>query len=58
MEKLDLIIFSVVLVVLFILLAIGTLVEFGRMGNEPYDAEKDKGGILSLKKFFGKLLGD
>ncbi len=58
MENLDLIIFSVVLVVLFILLAIGTLAEFGRMGNEPYDAEKDKGGILSLKKFFGKFLGD
>jgi hypothetical protein len=56
MENLDMIIFSIILVVLFVLVGIGTLAEFNRMSNEPYDAEKDKGGILSLKKFIGKFL--
>jgi hypothetical protein len=57
MENLDLIIFSVILVILFILFIIGTLIEFNRMGNEPYDAKKDKGGVVSLKNFIGKFLG-
>jgi hypothetical protein len=56
MENLDLIIFSIILVVLFILFGIGTIAEFNRMSNEPFDAEKDKGGIVSLKNFTGKIL--
>ena len=56
MENLDLIIFTVILVVLFILFAIGTVSEFSRMANEPYDKEKDKGGIMTLKNFIGKIL--
>ncbi len=57
MENLDLIIFSVILIILFVLFIIGTLIEFNRMSNEPYDAEKDKGGVLSLKNFIAKFLG-
>lgn len=56
MENLDLIIFSVILIVLFILLAIGTLAVFNRMSNEPYDSKKNQGGVMSLKKFIGKFL--
>jgi hypothetical protein len=56
MENLDLIIFSIVLVVLFVLLGIGTIAEFSRMGREPYDENKDKGGIMTLKNFIGKIL--
>ena len=56
MENLDIIIFSVILVVLFIIFGIGTIAEFGRMSNEPYDAAKDKGGVETLKNFIGKIL--
>ncbi len=56
MENLDLIIFSIILVVLFILFGIGTIAEFNRMSSEPYDKEKDKGGIVALKNFIGKIL--
>jgi hypothetical protein len=57
MENLDLIIFSGILVLLFILFGIGTLAEFSRMSNETFDAEKNKGGVETLKKFIGKFLG-
>jgi hypothetical protein len=56
MENLDLIIFSVILILLFILFAIGTLAEFSRMSKEKFDANKDKGGVVSLQKFIGKIL--
>jgi hypothetical protein len=56
MENLDLIIFTIVLVLLFILFAIGTIAEFGRMAGEPYDKDKDKGGVMKLKNFIGKIL--
>jgi hypothetical protein len=56
MENLDLIIFTIVLVVLFVLVGIGTIAEFNRMGKEPYDENKDKGGIMTLKNFIGKIL--
>lgn len=57
MENLDLIIFSVILVLLFILFAIGTIAEFSRMSNEPFDPKKNEGGVMTLKKFIGKFLG-
>jgi hypothetical protein len=56
MENLDLLIFSAILVVLFILFGIGTLVEFSRMNREKFDADKDKGGVVSLQNFIGKIL--
>jgi amino acid transporter len=56
MENLDLIIFSAILILLFILFAIGTLAEFSRMSKEKFDENKDKGGVISLQKFIGKIL--
>jgi hypothetical protein len=56
MENLDLVIFSAILVVLFILFGIGTLAEFSKMNNEPFDKEKHKGGVMDLKNFIGKIL--
>lgn len=58
MENLDLIIFSVILVVLFIIFLIGTVAQFNRMSNESFDAAKNKGGVETLKNFLGKFLGD
>jgi hypothetical protein len=55
MENLDLIICTIILVVLFVIFGIATLSEFGRMSNEPYDKDKDKGGVVTLKNFIGKI---
>lgn len=56
MENLDLIIFSIILVVLFIIFGIGTLAEFSRMSNEPFEKDRNKGGVMNLKNFIGKIL--
>lgn len=56
MENLDIIIFTVVLLILFTVFIILTLKEFGKMVNDPTDA-KEIGGVLTLKKFFDKILG-
>lgn len=56
MENLDLIIFSAILVVLFILFGIGTIAEFNRMSTEKFDKDKNKGGVMNLKNFIGKIL--
>jgi hypothetical protein len=55
MENLDLIIFSIILVVLFILFGIGTLAQFSRMSKEEFDKDKNKGGVVTLKNFIGKI---
>lgn len=55
MENLDLIIFSIILVVLFILFGIGTIAQFSRMSNEEFDKDKNKGGVVNLKNFIGKI---
>lgn len=59
MENLDFVIFTAILIVLFVAFAIGaigTLSEFDRMGKETYDPKDDKGGIVALKNFIGKIL--
>jgi hypothetical protein len=56
MENLDLIIFTIVLILLFSAVAIGTIAEFNRMGKELYDEKKDQGGIVSLKNFIGRIM--
>jgi hypothetical protein len=56
MENLDLIIFTIILVVLFIIFGIATLAEFSRMSNDKFDKDKDKGGVMNLKNFIGKIL--
>ncbi len=55
MENLDLIIFSAILVVLFILFGIGTIAQFSRMSKEEFDKDKNKGGVMTLKNFIGKI---
>ncbi len=55
MENLDLIIFSAILVVLFILFGIGTIAQFNRMSKEEFDEDKNKGGVVTLKNFIGKI---
>lgn len=57
MGNVTIIILTVVLVVLFLFFLIGSAAEFKRMGNEKYDPN-DKGGVVSLKEFLGKFLGD
>jgi hypothetical protein len=56
-ENLDFIIFSGILVVLFILFGISTVAEFNRMSTENFDSKKNKGGVESLKNFVGKIFG-
>jgi hypothetical protein len=56
MENLDIIIFTVILVILFTFFIILTLKEFNKMVNDPTDA-KEIGAVLSLKRFFDKILG-
>jgi hypothetical protein len=55
MENLDLIIFSAILVGLFILFGIGTIAQFIRMSKEEFDKDKNKGGVITLKNFIGKI---
>lgn len=57
MENIGIIIMSGILVILFVLFGIGTIAEFSRMSDEPYDSTENKGGVLALKKFFDKILG-
>jgi preprotein translocase subunit SecY len=57
MKNLDLIIFTVVLVILFTFFLIATVAEFNKMANESYDKSKDDvGGVKALKNFIGKIM--
>jgi hypothetical protein len=56
-ENLDFIIFTGVLVVLFIIFGISTIAEFNRMDTETFDSQKNKGGVENLKNFIGKIFG-
>lgn len=58
MENFDMIIFSVILVLLFVVFLIGTIAQFSRMSNENFNAETEKGGVETLKNFFGRFMGD
>lgn len=56
MEDLDIIIFTSVLIVLFILFAIGTYIQFVRMENDRFDSKTEKGGIDMFIKFLSRIL--
>ncbi len=56
MENLDLIIFSIILVILFILFAIGTLAEFSKMSSTKFKPDEKKGGAAWLAKVLGEFL--
>jgi preprotein translocase subunit SecY len=57
MKNLDLIIFTIVLVILFGFFFVATIAEFNKMANESYDKSKDNvGGVKALKNFIGGIL--
>lgn len=55
MENLDLLIFTSVLVILFILFGIATYRQFTRMENQEFNSEKEQGGAENFLKFLSKL---
>ncbi len=55
MENLDLLIFTSVLVVLFILFGIATYRQFVRMEKQEFNSVSEKGGAENFLKFFSKL---
>lgn len=55
MEDLDIIIFTSVLIVLFIFFAIGTYMQFVRMEKSTFDSKTEKGGIDSFIRFLSKI---
>ena len=55
MENLDLIIFTSVLVVLFILFGVATYKQFIRMEKQEFNSSTEKGGAENFLKFFSKL---
>ena len=55
MENLDLIIFTSVLVILFILFGVATYRQFTRMENQQFNSTSEKGGAENFLKFLSKL---
>ncbi len=55
MENLDLIIFTSVLVFLFILFGVATYKQFTRMENQTFSSTSEKGGAESFLKFLSKM---
>lgn len=55
MENLDLIIFTSVLVLLFILFGVATYKQFTRMENQSFNSTSEKGGAENFLKFITKM---
>lgn len=55
MEDLDIIIFTAVLIVLFILFAIGTYLQFIRMEKNTFNSNTETGGVDSFIRFLSKI---
>lgn len=55
MENLDLLIFTSVLVILFILFGVATYRQFTRMGNQEFNSATEQGGAENFLKFLSKL---
>ena len=55
MEDLDIIIFTAVLILLFILFAIGTYLQFIRMEKNTFDSNTETGGVDSFIRFLSKI---
>ncbi len=55
MKNLDILIFTIIVVVSFTILFIGTFKEFVKMNKVPYDKNGKDGGVKTLIKFFDNL---
>lgn len=55
MENLDLIIFTSILVILFILFGIATYQQFVRMEKQDFNSTSEKGGAENFLKFLSKM---
>lgn len=55
MENLDLLIFTVVLVLSFVAFGIATFREFNKMGSQTYNEKQPDGGAKSFLSYLGKV---
>jgi hypothetical protein len=55
MENLDIIIFTVILVISFLILVIGTFVEFDKMNNTVYNPNEKSGGAKRFMGFIARI---
>jgi hypothetical protein len=55
MENLDIIIFTVILVISFLILVIGTFVEFDKMNNTKYNPNEKSGGAKRFMSFIARI---
>jgi hypothetical protein len=55
MENLDIIIFTLIIIVLFTIFGIGTFLEFKKMSNENTPEGGKRGGAASFLDFLGKI---
>ena len=54
-ENVDIIIFTSILLLLFLLFGIGTYREFVRMEKDKFDSNTEKGGAENFLKFITKI---
>jgi hypothetical protein len=55
MENLDIIIFTAILIVSFIILIIGTFMEFQKMNTTTYNPNEKSGGAKSFLNFIARI---
>jgi hypothetical protein len=55
MENLDIIIFTVILIVSFFILVIGTFMEFQKMNTTTYNPNEKSGGAKSFMNFIARI---
>lgn len=55
MENIDVIIFTSILLILFILFGIATYRQFTRMENQDFNSTTEKGGAENFLKFISKM---
>ncbi len=55
MENLDILIFTIILVLAFIAFGIATFREFNKMGANKYDEKQPDGGAKSFLGYLGKV---
>jgi hypothetical protein len=55
MENLDIIIFTAILIVSFIILIIGTFMEFQKMNTTVYNPNEKSGGAKSFLNFIARI---
>lgn len=55
MENIDVIIFTSILLILFILFGIATYRQFTRMENQDFNSATEKGGAENFLKFISQM---